>query len=196
PHPHHQELDTSLPNKNLSSQDGLDTIHHRLFGMHPRALLAHGWDFGSRVSVSQCSCRGDFRAGGSHDHRVLGLGHNPAAQVEKRRIRHHGPGPDQRVQEGWRSRLEPVGPALREWPCASIARWLPSPIALVDTLAWTASIAVCSASSDARTSSVQFRVSTSTVTAVSAIQPSSWAPRSSLTTFPWRNLRASSCVGE
>src|SRR2546429_3372894 len=31
-------------------------------GMHPRAVLAHRWDFGSRVSVSQCSCCGDFRA--------------------------------------------------------------------------------------------------------------------------------------
>src|SRR5207244_51234 len=150
------------------------------------------------------------------DHRVLGLGHNPAAQVEKSRIRHHGPGPDQRVQEGWRSRLEPVGPALREWQCPEfvgdepeerirlglfLRLHLQHPVdvpssARVDTPEWTASIAVWSASSEARTSSVQFRVPTSTVTAVSAIQPSSWAPRSSLTTFPWRNLRVSSCVGE
>src|SRR6266571_2522982 len=197
--------------------------------------------------------RSDFRTGRSDDHRVLRLRHDSALHIEESRIRHHGPGSYETVQENRGTRLKPMGPPLRKrqrlefvrnepdeangsmattspasrkswpwamlgtllpawsryrsivwpvrfrtgrYPCASIARWIPSPIARVGTPACTASIAVWSASSEARTSSVQFRVPTSTVSAVSAIQPSSWAPRSSFTTFPWRNLSASSWVGE
>src|SRR6058998_2951143 len=58
--------------------------------------------------------RGDFRTGRSDDHRVLRLRHDSALHIEEGRIRHHGAGPYEAVQESRGTRLKPMGPPLRK----------------------------------------------------------------------------------
>src|SRR3989442_552447 len=68
--------------------------------------------FDNKRSLASPGC--DFRAGGSHDHRVLGLRHDSAANVQQGWVRHHGPGAYEPIQQGGRVSVEAVRPSLRE----------------------------------------------------------------------------------
>src|SRR3990170_4038036 len=95
----------------------------------------------------------------------------------------------------YRSMEWPVRFAMGLKPNDSIVRSIAAPMMRVGTFGRTTSIAAANAASDARISSVQFRVPISTVAAVSVRYPSTWAPRSILTTSPRRSVRTSLCVG-
>src|SRR3990170_3743507 len=95
----------------------------------------------------------------------------------------------------YRSMEWPVRFAMGLKPNDSIVRSIAAPMMRVGTFGRTTSIAAANGASDARIRSVQFRVPISTVAAVSVRYPSTWAPRSILTTSPRRSVRTSLCVG-
>src|SRR2546428_747101 len=102
----------------ISTRDGLwgfrtsKTIRlMSLNGLRLRETVSTG-TFDNKRSLASPG-RG-LRAGGSHDHRVLGLRHDSAADVQQRRVRHHGPGAYEPIQQGGRVTVEAIRPPLRE----------------------------------------------------------------------------------
>src|SRR5256712_1983343 len=102
----------------ISTRDGLwgfrtsKTIRlMSLNGLRLRETVSTG-TFDNKRSLA--SPGRDFRAGGSHDHRVLCLRHDSAADVQQRWVRHHGPGAHEPIQQGGRVGVEAVRPSLRE----------------------------------------------------------------------------------
>src|SRR5256712_738605 len=102
----------------ISTRDGLwgfrtsKTIRlMSLNGLRLRETVSTG-TFDNKRSLA--SPGRDFRAGGSHAHRVLCLRHDSAADVQQRWVRHHGPVAHEPIQQGGRVGVEAVRPSLRE----------------------------------------------------------------------------------
>src|SRR2546428_8522850 len=102
----------------ISTRDGLwgfrtsKTIRlMSLNGLRLRETVSTG-TFDNKRSLA--SPGRDLRAGGSHDHRVLCLRHDSAADVQQRWVRHHGPVAHEPIQQGRRVGLEAARPSLRE----------------------------------------------------------------------------------